>query len=372
MSQRANSPVMILAGGTGGHIYPALAVAQRLISMNIPIVWMGTRRGLEAQLVPKAGIAIDWLSVSGLRGKGMLAWLFAPVRLNVAIAQALIIMLRQKPAVVLGMGGFVAGPGGIAAFLLNRPLVIHEQNAIAGLTNRLLVPLCNRLLEGFPNTFKTQKACYVGNPVRTNILALADPQQRISQRKGPLRLLVLGGSLGAQALNEIVPETITQLSEEWRPQLWHQAGPRNIQDAERRYKKLNLQVRLEAYIDDMASAYAWADLVLCRAGALTVAELCAAGLGALLVPYPYAVDDHQSVNAGFMVEAGAGVLIPQTDLTAQRLVTLLTQFGADRDRLTKMAIAARRLAKVDASDVVARICLDVAKRSHCPSDKDEN
>jgi UDP-N-acetylglucosamine--N-acetylmuramyl-(pentapeptide) pyrophosphoryl-undecaprenol N-acetylglucosamine transferase len=251
-------------------------------------------------------------------------------------------------------------------------LVIHEQNAIAGLTNRLLAPLCDLLLEGFPNTFKARKARYVGNPVRSEISALIEPSQRISQHKGPLRLLVLGGSLGAQALNEIVPEAVSQISMELRPQLWHQAGPRNIQDARSRYKRLNLEVRVEAYIEDMASAYAWADLVLCRAGALTVAELCAAGLGAILVPYPYAVDDHQSANAGFMVEAGAGVLIPQSELTVQRLVTLLTQFGAERDRLLKMAIAARRLTRADASEVVARICLDVAKQSYRLGEKDEN
>ena len=361
MNAVQGSPVMILAGGTGGHVYPALAVAQRLISLGVPVVWMGTRRGLEARVVPEAGIDVDWLSISGLRGKGLLTWLLAPWRLNLAIAQALMIILRQKPRAVLGMGGFVAGPGGVAAFLMSRPLLIHEQNAIAGLTNRLLAPLCDYLMEGFPQTFKTRRAQYIGNPVRPEIADLPDPERRLASRKGALRLLVLGGSQGAQALNEILPQALARLAQGQRLEIWHQAGPGNIDETRRHYQQFESGVRLEAFIEDMASAYAWADLVLCRAGALTIAELCAVGIGAILVPYPYAVDDHQTANARFMVDAGGAILIQQAELTSARLVALLTRFTAERQHLTDMAIAARSLAKPEATEKVADLCLKAAK-----------
>ncbi len=354
-------PIMIIAGGTGGHVYPALEVARCLLNMNVPVVWMGTQKGLEARVVPKAGIRINWLTVEGLRGKGLLAWLFAPLRLNLAIVQALMIILRQKPRVVLGMGGFVAGPGGVVAFMLSRPLVIHEQNAIPGLTNRLLAPLCDRLLEGFPNTFKSSKARYVGNPVRKEITELPAPELRFSDRQGPLRLLVLGGSLGARVLNDIVPQTLRQFSGDKRLDVWHQTGHQNIEDARHKYKNLEQNVRVEPFIEDMASAYAWADLVLCRAGAITLAELCAVGIGAVLVPYPFAVDDHQTANARFFVEAGAGVLIAQTDLTLQRLASFLMSFERNRDKLLAMAVTARKLARSDAGEVVARICLEASQ-----------
>lgn len=358
-----NRPVMILAGGTGGHVYPALAVARCLLSQQVPVVWMGTRKGLEARVVPQAGIPIDWLSVSGLRGKGLFTWLLAPLRLNLACFQALIIILKRKPRSMLGMGGFVAGPGGLMAFVLSKPLVIHEQNAILGLTNRLLAPLSDRLLEGFPATFGSAKASHVGNPVRDEIADLPPPEQRFAQRSGRLRLLVLGGSLGARALNDIVPESLSRFTPQACPEVWHQAGPSQIEAATTRYREFNLDIRLNAYIEDMASAYAWADLVLCRAGAITLAELCAAGVGALLVPYPYAVDDHQSANARYLSDAGAAIRIPQPKLTVERLVDLLQQFNLDRGRLLKMAMAARALAKTDASESVARICLEVAARS---------
>lgn len=368
MKRPGCAPVMILAGGTGGHVYPALAIAQWLMRMDVPVVWMGTRAGLEASVVPKAGIVIDWLSISGLRGKGLLAWVLAPWRLNLAIVQALRIMLRYRPCVVLGMGGFVAGPGGVAAYLLNKPLVIHEQNAIAGLTNRLLSPLSDRLLEGFPGSFKSAKARHVGNPVRQEISSLPDPGQRFAHRQGPLRLLVLGGSLGAQALNEIVPQVVSRLPEQSRPRLWHQAGNRNIAEAQERYKQFKLKVKVEAYIEDMAAAYAWADLVLCRAGALTIAELCAVGVGAVLVPYPHAVDDHQRENARVMVETGAGILVPQPELTVNRLLECLQ---IKRSSLLEMAVTARSLAKADATEVVAGICLDAAQHQGRSAGQDE-
>lgn len=353
-------PVMILAGGTGGHVYPALAVAQWLRRAGVPVVWMGTRKGLEARVVPEAGIPIDWLSVSGLRGKGVLAWLLAPLRLNIAITQALGIMLRRRPRAVLGMGGFVAGPGGLVAFLLARPLVIHEQNAIAGLTNRLLAPLCERLLEGFPGTFSSAKAQCTGNPVREDIAALAPPGQRMAGRGARLRLLVLGGSLGAKALNEVVPQAVRRLPEPQRPEVRHQAGRLHLEDTLRAYAEAGVQGQVQAYMEDMAAHYAWADLVLCRAGAITVAELAAAGVGAILVPYPHAVDDHQRANARFLSEAGAAVLVDQSELSAGRLGRLLGDLGGDRERLLAMARAARDQARPEALETVGRICLEVA------------
>ncbi|MGH8501830.1 MAG: undecaprenyldiphospho-muramoylpentapeptide beta-N-acetylglucosaminyltransferase [Gammaproteobacteria bacterium] len=354
-------PVMILAGGTGGHVYPALAVAQSLLRMGVPVVWMGTRKGLEARVVPAAGIPMAWLTVGGLRGKGVMVWLLAPLRLNIAIVQALRIMWRYKPVAVLGMGGFAAGPGGLAAFLLGRPLLVHEQNALAGLTNRLLAPLATKVLQGFPNVFRSKKALFVGNPVRAAITALPAPAQRLANRQGRLRLLVLGGSLGARTLNEVVPETLARLPATNRPGVWHQAGHDHINGAALRYRMAGVEARVEAFIDDMAAAYAWSDLVLCRAGALTIAELAAAGAGAILVPYPFAVDDHQSANARFLTGAGAAVVVRDAELDAARLATLLEDFMVDgvanRERLLQMANAARRCARIDASDEVARMCL---------------
>lgn len=354
-------PVMILAGGTGGHVYPALAVARSLLRMGQPVMWMGTRKGLEARVVPAAGIPIAWLTVGGLRGKSAMTWLLAPLKLNVAIGQALRIMLRHKPCAVLGMGGFAAGPGGLAAFLLGRPLLVHEQNALAGLTNRLLAPLAVRVLQGFPDTFRNRKATFVGNPVRDEIAALPPPEQRLRDRRGRLRLLVLGGSLGARTLNQVVPETLARLPAERRPEVWHQAGRDHINGAALRYRLAGVEARVDAFIEDMAAAYAWSDLVLCRAGALTIAELAAAGAGAILVPYPFAVDDHQAVNARYLSETGAALMVRDAELDASRLAVLLDGFmgdgEVDRSRLLKMAQAARRHARIDAADEVARMCL---------------
>lgn len=359
--KRADRPVLITAGGTGGHVYPALAVARTLLDRGVPVLWLGTHRGLEARVVPAAGIPMAWVSVSGLRGKGPLRWLFAPIGLSIAVVQALLVLLRRRPRAVLGMGGFVSGPGGLAAWLLRRPLVIHEQNAVPGLTNRLLSRLARRVLEGFPQTFPAaRRADCTGNPVRPEIARLAEPLARLGGRSGPMRLLVLGGSQGAQALNAVVPEALKALDVGQRPEVWHQAGPRHIDSAYRAYRRAELSARVEAYIEDMAAAYAWADVVLCRAGALTVAELAAAGVGALLVPFPHAVDDHQSANARFLVDAGAGILIPQDQLSPTRLAELLSRLHQERSRLQEMAVAARRMARPEATDEVARICLEVA------------
>ena len=304
---------MILAGGTGGHVYPALAVARALQQHSKDIVWLGTHRGLESRVVPDAGIHIEWISVAGLRGKGMLTFLAAPFRLLLALSQSLRVMFRYRPSAVLGMGGFVSGPGGLAAWLTRRPLVIHEQNAVAGLTNRLLARLARVVLQAFPGSFSSlPDAETVGNPVRADISALVDPATRFAGRDGPLRLLVLGGSQGALALNKTVPAALALLSQDKRPMVRHQAGDRTYGLARDAYSEHGIEVSLTAYIEDMADAYAWADLVVCRSGALTVAEISAAGLAAIFVPYPAAVDDHQTANAAPMIKAGAAVILPES------------------------------------------------------------
>lgn len=348
---------MIMAGGTGGHVFPALAVAAELRERGAEVFWLGTRQGLEAKVVPAAGISMEWVSVSGLRGKGLLAWLLAPWRLLWAVLQVLAVMLRQRPVVVLGMGGFVTGPGGVVTWLLRKPLVIHEQNAIAGLTNRLLAPLAQRVLEAFPGTFQGRHAVHTGNPVRRAIAELPAPEERFAQRSGAVRLLVLGGSLGARALNEIVPAALAQLSS--RPEIWHQAGSRHLDEARAHYRDAGVTARVEPFIDDMAAAYGWADLVVCRAGALTIAELAAAGVGAVLVPYPHAVDDHQTRNAAYLADAGAAVIVQQRELTRDKLRDLLASL-IDRSRLLVMAQVARRLAKPQAAALVAEQCWEAA------------
>lgn len=352
--------VMIMAGGTGGHVFPALAVAAELRARGAEVFWLGTRRGLEAKVVPAAGIDIEWVSVAGLRGKGAAALLLAPFQLLRAGFQVLAVILRQRPTVVLGMGGFVTGPGGVVTWLLRKPLVIHEQNAIAGLTNRVLAALAQRVCAAFPNTFRRNDVLLTGNPVRKDIAELPPPEERYAGRSGPVRLLVLGGSLGARPLNEIVPAAVAKMSA--RPVIWHQTGARNLDEARAAYEKAGVTARIDPFIDDMAAAYAWADLVLCRAGALTVAELAVAGVGAVLVPYPHAVDDHQTRNAEYLVEADAALLVQQRDLTPAALADLLMPFTLQngRERLIKMAIAARRLAQTQAAAAVAEHCLEVA------------
>lgn len=358
--------IIIMAGGTGGHVYPGLAVAEALRERGVEVSWLGTRRGLEAQLVPKAGFAIDYIAISGLRGKGVLGWLLAPLRLNLAVAQALTVMWRRRPAAVLGMGGFVTGPGGVAAKLLGRPLLIHEQNAIAGMTNRWLARIADAVLEAFPGTFAPKASVmHTGNPVRAEIAAVAEPQQRFAERSGPLRLFVVGGSLGAQALNETVPQAVALLPEETRPQIRHQTGQRNFETAQRAYEAAGVQGELLAYVDDMAAMYAWADLVICRAGALTVSELAAVGVPALLVPYPHAVDDHQTANGHYLTDAGAALLVQQRELDAARLAGVINEYCTDaasgRQRLRAMAEAARALGRPAATAEVVAHCLAAAR-----------
>jgi len=350
--------ILLMAGGTGGHVFPALAVADELRSRGIAVAWLGTRRGLEAEVVPKAGIEISFLNVSGLRGNGLLGWLQAPVKLLLALIQGISVMRRVKPVAVLGMGGFVTGPGGVAAWCTRTPLVIHEQNAVAGLTNKLLVPFARRVLEAFPGTFASGKAIHTGNPVRADIGKTQGKEA--DGQHGNYHLLVVGGSLGAKALNDVVPATLAQFKPDQRPQVWHQTGKKLIEDARQAYAQHNVTARVEPFIDDMAQAYAWADAVLCRAGALTVAELALAGLPSVLVPYPFAVDDHQTSNAHYLVDRGAALMVQQKDLTQTKLHELLMQF-ADKQKLASMAKAARACALPQATVKVADLCLEVAR-----------
>lgn len=349
--------VVVMAGGTGGHVFPALAVADGLRQRGADVVWLGVETGMEADLVPKHGFAMRWVRVAGLRGKGVKSWLTAPFRVLRAVSDAWQILRELRPNLVIGMGGFVAGPGGLAAWLLRRPLLIHEQNAIAGLTNRCLARLARVVLQAFPKTFAN--GITVGNPVRTDITEVAAPQDRLVGRSGPIRLLVVGGSLGAKALNEGVPAALAMLEPELRPEIFHQAG-RTFEAAQQAYAQTDLQPELQPFIDDMAAAYEWADLVVCRAGALTIAELAAVGLPAVFVPFPFAVDDHQTVNARYLVDAGAAVLIQERDMSPKRLAALLRPLLANRDRLREMAERAREQAWLNSREEIIRHCLAVA------------
>jgi UDP-N-acetylglucosamine--N-acetylmuramyl-(pentapeptide) pyrophosphoryl-undecaprenol N-acetylglucosamine transferase len=353
-------PVMVMAGGTGGHVFPALAVAVRLRAAGREVFWLGTPQGLEARLVPQQGIPLERLSVEGLRGTGLRRWLAAPLRLGRALVQAFRVIRRRRPEVALGMGGFAAGPGGLMAWLLGVPLVVHEQNKIPGMTNRWLARLAVRVFEAFPGSFPASRGAQAcGNPVRQEIVDLPAPRARWAARSGPLRLLVLGGSQGARALNELVPAALARLSLESRPQVRHQAGMLTLEAAQAAYRDCGVAAEVTAFIPDMAAAYGWADLVVARAGALTLSELAAAGLGALLVPFPHAVDDHQTHNAAWLVEAGAARLLPQARLTVERLVSELRPFLEDRGRALALAEAARTQAKTAAAETLARVCLEL-------------
>jgi UDP-N-acetylglucosamine--N-acetylmuramyl-(pentapeptide) pyrophosphoryl-undecaprenol N-acetylglucosamine transferase len=354
-------PILVMAGGTGGHVYPALAVARALQQRSREVVWLGTQRGLESRVVPAAGISIEWVNVRGLRRKGLAALVVAPVQLAWALIQSLAVIMRRRPAAVLGMGGFVSGPGGVAAWLTRRPLVIHEQNAAAGLTNRLLARLARVVLQAFPGSFDSRvRAETVGNPVREDIAAVPVPELRYPDRDGPLRLLVLGGSQGALALNRTVPAAIARLPQELRPVVRHQCGSATIDRAREAYAQAGVDAELVPFIEDMASAYAWADLVVCRSGALTVAELCAVGVPAVFVPYPSAVDDHQTANAMPMVEAGAAAVIQEADLSDESLAGELKRRMTSRTDLLEQARRARQLARPQALQRITELCLQLA------------
>ena len=363
--------IMIMAGGTGGHVFPALAVADEMTRRGWHIFWLGTKAGLEAKLVAERGYPIEWIAFSGLRGKGFVKLVLLPLAILVACAQSLRTLLRRRPDVVLGMGGYAAFPGGLMAVLCNRPLVIHEQNSVAGLTNRVLAGVADRVLAGFPAAFaahsanriaslvpKPKRVEWLGNPVRSEIAAVEAPANRYRARLGNLRLLVIGGSQGALALNDAVPKAVALLEESDRPSIVHQAGAKHLDILQKNYAAAGVMGELAAFIDDMAARYAWCDLVVCRAGALTVAEITAAGVASILVPFPAAVDDHQTANAKFLVEAGAADLLPQSELTPERLATLIK--SKTRATLQVMAEKARSLAKPDAAARVADVCVECA------------
>ena len=359
-----NRTLMVMAGGTGGHVYPALAVADALRARGWEVFWLGTRAGLEARVVPAAGIDMVWVSMGGVRGKGVLKKLLLPLTLLVAFWQSLRAILQRRPDVVLGMGGYTAFPGGMMASLLSKPLVIHEQNSVGGLTNRVLACLADRVLTAFPKVFthahdkpipcRRVATEWVGNPVRADIASVDK-----ALRSGPLRLLVVGGSLGAQALNERVPQALALLPAGQRPQVVHQSGRQHLDALRANYAAAGVEAEVRDYIEDMAAEYRACDFAICRAGAMTVAELACAGVPAVLVPFPFAVDDHQTGNAEFLSDAGAAWLIQQKDLSAEKLAALIG--GLDRTTLAAMSDKARALAKPDATKEVADICEALAK-----------
>lgn len=348
--------ILIMAGGTGGHIYPALAVADVLRGRDWNVVWLGSRTGMEMRVIPEHGYELKTIRFGGLRGKGILRMALLPLNLLIAFWQSASVVFSVRPDVVLGMGGYISFPGGMMAGLFLRPLVVHEQNAIAGLANKVLAMLADRVLEAFPGTLS--RAICTGNPVRQSVIDIADPKQRLSTRSGSLRLLVIGGSLGSKALNETVPDALALLPQESRPKVTHQSGRQHLPALEAAYRNAGVDADMVAFIDDIASAYAQADLVVCRAGATTVAELAVAGVASVLVPFPYAVDDHQTVNARFLADNGAAVLIQQKDLTPPRLADVLLSFTWDR--LAQMASRARALGKADAAGDVANHCVAMA------------
>jgi len=349
--------ILIMAGGTGGHVFPALAVADELRDQHIDVAWIGTNKGIETKLVPAAGFPLNFIKVQGLRGNGVAGWLMAPFKLVKAVMEALRVIKQYKPDVVLGLGGFASGPGGVAAKLMGKPLIIHEQNAIPGLTNRLLAIVATRVLEGFPNSFKTsQHALWVGNPVRESIEMLPEPQQRLVEHKGAVHILVLGGSLGAKSLNSLLPQAFSSIKQ--TIEIKHQCGVKHSENCKKNYKNADVDAEVLAFIDDMAEVYSWADLVICRAGALTIAEISAAGIGSLLVPYPYAVDDHQTRNASALVEAGAASLLQEKDITVELLEQEVSRLVTDKAVLMTMARKARNLAKTGTAKKIASICLE--------------
>jgi UDP-N-acetylglucosamine--N-acetylmuramyl-(pentapeptide) pyrophosphoryl-undecaprenol N-acetylglucosamine transferase len=381
--------ILIMAGGTGGHIYPGLAVADALRDQGWKVVWLGAPNSMEAELVPKHGYPVAWVNFTGVRGKGLLRLLTLPFTLLRALGQSADAIFRHRPDVVLGMGGYITLPCGLMAAILRRPLVIHEQNSIAGMSNKVLAKLAARVLSGFPGVLKRTEWC--GNPVRADIAALPDPQVRYAARSGRLNVLVVGGSLGAQALNEALPKALAMLSEQERPNVLHQTGKKHLETVQKLYAQAGVkvggmtrcaqatgagmpplhllpqtagcasnvsEVDIRPFLDDMADQYARADVLICRAGALTIAELAAAGVASVLIPLPIAVDDHQTHNARFLSEHGAAVLLPQKELSAEKLAQLL--LGFSREKMLAMARAARSLAKPDATQAVAKVCMELA------------
>jgi len=355
--------VMITTGGSGGHVFPGLAVAGKLTARGARVFWLGTREGIEAKLVPQHGVDFESVSFRGVRGKGLRTLVFGPFALLGACVDAWKIIRRRTPDVVLGFGGFASFPGGLMGTAAGKPLVLHDANAVAGLATRVLAYGADRILLGFPQALKgghARRVEWVGNPLRDSVCALPSPRDRFQGRSGPLRLLVVGGSLGAQGLNDLVPAALAQLAQAERPQVVHQAGEKLIAGLREAYARHGVAAECVAFIDDMAARYAWADFVICRGGGLTIAELAAVGLGAIVVPLPGAIADEQSANAQFLVAAGAAWKEPQADLSPERLGDLLRQL--DRPRARAMAEAAYALGKRDAAERVAAVCADVVAR----------
>lgn len=349
--------VLIMAGGTGGHIFPGLAVASVLRQQNIPVRWLGAEGGMETRTVPEAGIDLDLVAITGLRGKGLMRWIRMPLMLLRAVWQARRLLEANRPGCAVSFGGYVAAPGGIAAWTKGIPVLVHEQNRVPGLTNRLLARFSRKILQGFPGTFPQEmSALDSGNPVRSEVAALAHPQTRLAGRTGPIRVLITGGSQGAQVLNLVVPAALKNLPAHLAIEVRHQAGAKRVDEALTSYADAGVEADVQPFISDMAEAYGWADLVICRSGALTVAELAAAGVASVLVPFAYAVDDHQTRNAEYLSVANAAVILPQPSLDAQVLATALEPLLGDRNTLLTMAIAARQLAMPGAAEKVVEAC----------------
>ena len=354
---RSGKGVLIMAGGTGGHIFPGLAVAEVLRKKNIPVRWLGAEGGMETRAVPAAEIELDVVAIAGLRGKGLVRWVRMPLMLLRAVWQARRLLEANRPGCAVSFGGYAAAPGGIAAWTKGIPVLVHEQNRIPGLTNRLLTRFARKILQGFPGTFPpAQSAIDSGNPVRRDVAAVEEPQTRLAGRTGPVRVLITGGSQGAQVLNKIVPAALQILSPTLDMAVRHQAGAKRVDEALEAYAAAGVKADIQPFISDMAEAYAWADLVVCRSGALTVAELAAAGVASVLVPFAYAVDDHQTRNAEYLSEAGAAVILPQSSLDAQVLASALEPLLSDRAVLLSMAVAARAKALPDAAEKVVEAC----------------
>lgn len=349
--------IMVMAGGTGGHVYPAMAVADYLKAHGWKVVWLATEGGMENRLIEGKGYTKAMMTMQGVRGKGLKGWLLLPVKLTKALLQARHAIKTHQPNVVLGMGGFAAFPGGLMAKLMSKPLLVHEQNSIAGLTNKALSLIADRVLVAFPQVLGDE-SILVGNPVRQDLLKVAPPEQRFANKSGKLKLLVVGGSLGAAALNEVLPKALAEIDSQERPEVIHQAGEKHIEALKQNYQAAGVLADAKDFIQNMAEVYAWADVVICRAGALTVAELACVGVASVLVPFPFAVDDHQTTNGKYLVDNGAAILIQQSEFNVAKATEILRSFT--REKCLAMAINAKKLAQPEAATTVAKICMECA------------
>jgi len=353
--------VLVTAGGTGGHVFPALAAAKLFQHQGVEVRWIGTRQGIEADIVPKNDIKIEYLDVAGVRGQGILRLLWAPLKIFKAVVDVVCIVRRFKPDLVLGMGGFVTGPTGVGVWLSGRPVFIHEQNAVAGFTNKVLARIATRVFQAFPGAFPaSSKVELTGNPVRAEIMEMGEPVARYEQHEGAIRVLILGGSQGAVALNKLVPNALAAIKDELSLVVRHQCGAKNMEAATACYRDAGVDADVVPFIEDMAEAYSWADIVICRSGALTVSELAAAGVASVLIPYPFAVDDHQTRNGEYLSFAGAAHLVQQETLSETKLAGLLKELLSDRKVLQDMAMKARALAMAGATEKLVQRCMEVA------------